>query len=718
MADTPKPTLPAAPAAPALPPAPEGHINVFVDGNLIIVKKGSTVMDACKQAEKEIPHFCFHKRLSIAGNCRMCMVEIEGMPKPVASCHWPAAEGMKVRTNSQVATDARKGTMEFLLINHPLDCPICDQGGECTLQDLSVAYGSDRTHFNEMKRAVDDKNIGSKIKTVMTRCIHCTRCIRFATEIAGVEEMGATGRGESMQVGTYVEQALQSELAGNMIDLCPVGALTSKPFAYQARPWELEAHQGIDVTDATGTHIRIDTRAGKVMRIVPRERDDINEEWMTDAGRYSYDALAHNRLTTPLVRKGKSLENSNWNDAFATLAPLFKKAQRTKVAGLMSDMHGAEDAFAFRAFLKDILHTDNMDCRTDGSVIDGAIHAANIFNTPLKRFEEADAVLLIGCNPRLEAPLVNVRLRRAARKRRVPVAAVAAPMDLTYAYQALENSPKTLEQLLDGKHPFAATLKAAQKPLIIVGAGVYTRPDAQAVLFHAGLLASKYAVKKGWNGFNVLHHTAGRITALDMGVYPTTGGMDTAEIVDAWNSGKLEALIVYGDGHLTAKQLKKGQSNKGCTLVYIGTHRTEIAEMADVVLPSAAWSEKSGLYANVEGRVQLAPAATQPPLSAKEDWKIFRALSAEIADALPFDTLTQLREKIADFCPSYAPENIGHILPAEWQEVGKAKGKLTAEPFTNAVKHYYLRTDYLRQSALMQHMQAETGTAATKKKVA
>jgi len=689
-----KPAAPA-PAAPQpagqpapLPPAPEGFLNVFVDGTLLHVRRGSTVMQACTQAEKEIPHFCFHERLSIAGNCRMCMVEVEGMPKPVASCHWPAAEGMRVRTNSPVAVAARKGTMEFLLINHPLDCPICDQGGECTLQDLSVAYGGDRSHYHEMKRAVDDKEIGSKIKTVMTRCIHCTRCIRFATEIAGVEEMGATGRGESMQVGTYVEQALQSELSGNMIDLCPVGALTSKPYAYTARPWELVRTGSVDILDAVGTPITVDTRAGQVMRTLPRENNDINEEWMTDAARFSYDALGANRLTVPMLKKGGKLAASNWPAAFAALkSALTAKGEH---AGIMGAMQGAEDAYAFKAFLTQTLGSENIDSRKPGNT-SGNIKLA----APLTNLETTDAVLLIGANPRLEAPLLNLRLRRAALKRRVPVALVGQKVDLTYPYEHLGEKPEALET-----SAFAKTLKAAANPTILISQEVLSRPDAAAILALAAKLGP----------VSLLADTCGRVTAQDMAVLPGPGGKATAAILKAWKKGDITTLFVYGEDTVTAEDIAGGKG----TLVYLGTHKTALAEAATIVLPTAAWSEKNALYASGEGRVQQGVVACQPPLSAKEDWKIFRALSEELGKTLPFDNLAQLRAWVAKTNAAYAPENWHkpHPQPAT---APQEKATLSSKAFSNPVTHYYLRLNYLQQSGVMQNCQQEAGTAKVKK---
>ncbi len=683
--------------APApLPAAPEGFFNVFVDGELLHVKKGSTVMQACTQAQKEIPHFCYHERLSIAGNCRMCLVEIEGMPKPIASCHWPIAEGMKIKTDSPLTINARKGTMELLLINHPLDCPICDQGGECTLQDLSVGYGSDRSAFHEFKRAVDDKDIGSKIKTVMTRCIHCTRCIRFATEIAGVEEMGATFRGENMQVGTYVEQAIQSELSGNMIDLCPVGALTSKPYAYTARPWELVRTNSVDILDAVGTPITVDNRHGQVLRTQPQENNAINEEWMTDAARFSYDALNTNRLTAPMIRRGKELQTCSWPEAFSVT----KTALENPTAAILGSMASAEDALSFKMFMDTVLTGSAYDCRPAGSHLDQFY----TFNTPLVEFENVDAVLLVGCNPRLEAPLLNVRLRRAALKRRVQIGAIGADMDLTYPYQNLGNEPELLESFTRSK--FADVLKNAQKPAIIVSASVMTRGDGAAILAQIEKIAKKVGViKENWNGLNVLAATSGRITALDMQAKAGTPKSDTAAILKSFNNGKTQTLIVYGEDTILPEDIE-GQG----TLIYIGTHMTATAEKADVILPAAAWSEKSGLYANAEGRVQLAHAAVQPPLNAKEDWKIFRALSEDMGKTLPFNTLSQLRSLIAAKHPAYKAENWNKVTPRETR-VAAADVEISARPFQPVVTDYYLRLEYLRQSPTMQKCQSEVAAA-------
>lgn len=669
-------------------------------------------MDACKAADKEIPHFCYHERLSVAGNCRMCLVEVEGAPKPVASCHWPAADGMKVKTKGQITEDARKGTMEFLLANHPLDCPICDQGGECDLQDQAVAYGSDVSHFDEMKRAVDDKDIGEKIKTVMTRCIHCTRCVRFATEVAGIEEFGGTGRGENMQIGTYVEKALTSELAGNMIDLCPVGALTSKPYAFTARPWELTSTNSIDMTDPVNASIRIDTRAGEVMRILPRENAAVNEEWLPDIARFSYDALTHNRLTTPLIKNQKTgkFNNASWEEAFAKIKSATKKAKPTKTAGLMGAMHTAEEAYAFSTFMKNVLKTDNLDCRSDASNTDATVHAGYIMNTPLEKLPNADAILLIGCNPRQEAPLVNTRLRQAVQKGAKVATIGSADINLTYTFENLGDSPKLLEELLDGKHKFAKVLQKAERPILMISSDVLSRKDGAQILFMAGVLAQQFDfITPNWNGFNVLQNTPGRVSALDMTAVPTAGGLTTAGILTAAEKGKLDVLMQYGD-------INNFTKNNTATTVYIGTHLTAQAKTADIILPAATYTEKDGLSANCEGRIQEIKAAAQPPLNAKPDWKIFRALSEVLGQKLPFDSLNQLRELVIEHCPAYA--RVGKRTPAPWPkgglDIGKA-GSISTTPLTASTTAHYLSNSFLQQSPTMHKMQTEADNANNQK---
>lgn len=668
---------PVAPKAPEFPPAPEGMVNVVVDGVHLIVPRTFTVMKACEQASKEIPHFCYHERLSIAGNCRMCLVEIEGAPKPVASCHWPVAEGMKVKTDSPLTIAARKGTMELLLINHPLDCPICDQGGECELQDQAVAYGADRSHYGEMKRAVDDKDIGSKIKTVMTRCIHCTRCVRFATEIAGVEEFGATGRGENMQVGTYVEHALQSELAGNMIDLCPVGALTSKPYAYTARPWELKRVGSVDVLDAIGAPIFVDTRAGKVMRVVPQEHPAINEEWLTDAARFSYDALNADRLTTPLI-KGKP---ATWPEAFAALKKAFSKAEG-KIGAILGDMASAETGYSLTHFMAQ-----------HGGMVAGLPNGREAglpytLGAPLTAFETADAVVLVGCNPRREAPLLNVRLRRGALKRNMLVLNLGAAADLTYRHTHVGDKASALADC-------AKLLKGKTNVHVVVGAQALGRSDAASLMAEAAQLGA----------LHVLESSAGFITNQAVGA----AQHDAAKVLKAWQAEKLNLLWLHGEGSVEAAEIK---GPKG-TVVFVGTHTGALAKAADICLPAAAWSEEAGLFMNAEARVQEAKAAVPPLMQAKEAWKIYRAVSEELGNALPWNSQSQLREALAKAVPMFA-ENLRDMAQAQALVVPKSEGKLLAKAFTESVENYYLRTPYLARSTEMQKMQGEFGTAALK----
>ena len=661
---------------------PADTITLSINGMDVTVPQGSTVMDAAKKLSIEVPHFCFHERLSVAGNCRMCLVEVEGAPKPVASCHWPAADGMVVRTNSDTAVKAQKGTMEFLLINHPLDCPICDQGGECDLQDVALGYGSDRTHYCEGKRAVEDKDIGSKIKTVMTRCIHCTRCIRFATEIAGVEEFGATGRGEQMKVGTYVEKALVSELAGNMIDLCPVGALTSKPYAFTARPWELEHTDSIDVFDACGTNIRIDHRDGKVMRVLPRENNAINEEWMTDTARFSWDGLTENRLTHPQMN-GKVV---GWPKAFEEIAKKLKG--KKAVAGVAGNLHSAEDLFSFKALMERLKGKVYADVP---KVAKGAGRGAYTLNMPLEKLEEADAVLLVGCNPRFEAPMVNLRLRKAVAKG-AKVALVGADTDLTYPHLWLGDTPTALENMLETHKGIKAT-----KPLILIGQDVLNRKDGNAIVALCHQLAGLSKLAEGWQPVHVLPRHTSTVPALDMG-YASSADIKPAE-----------ALFIYGEGSVDEEAFKKAKLK-----VYIGTHKTDLAKQCDVVLPAAAFTEKAGCWVNMEGRVQEGGAAVLPPMNAKEDWKIFRALSDVLKCTLPFDTLAQLREGVATVHPAY--QKTGEVIAEEWSLPGKA-GKLLKSAFKALVvaDGFYLSNEILQASPTMHKMQAEFDQAQKNK---
>ncbi len=573
------------------------RIKVTVDGVDVEVEPGTTILQACEEAGAEIPRFCYHERLSVAGNCRMCLVEVERAPKPVASCAAPVAPDMVVFTQTDSVKAAREGVMEFLLINHPLDCPICDQGGECDLQDQALGYGGDASRFDDNKRAVEEKHMGPLVKTIMTRCIHCTRCVRFATEVAGVPEIGAIGRGEDMEITTYLEAALDSEMSGNVIDLCPVGALTSKPYAYTARPWELKKTETIDVMDAVGSNIRVDTRGREAMRILPRNHDDVNEEWLSDKSRFVWDGLNTQRLDTPYVRRDGKLAASTWNDAFAVIAEkVVGKAD--KLAAIVGDLVCAEGQFALKS-LMDNLGSPHLDCRQDGAKLSGP-RANYLFNTTIAGIEDADALLIIGANPRVEAPVLNSRIRKRFMMGQFPIAMIGAPADLTYEVSHIGAGTDTLADLLAGQHGFANVLKNAQRPMILVGQAALTRDDGDAVLAAAIQLAENSgAISSTWNGFNVLHLAAARVAGLDLGLLPGEGGKDTAGILQAANSGEVETVILYGADEIA------GAALGDAFVIYIGSHGDRGAHRADVILPSAAYTEKQAIYVNTEGRPQM-----------------------------------------------------------------------------------------------------------------
>jgi len=633
-----------------------------VDGTAVEVPAGATVLQACEAAGVEIPRFCYHERLSIAGNCRMCLVEIEKAPKPVASCAMPATDGQVVLTTTPKVRKAREGVMEFLLINHPLDCPICDQGGECDLQDQSLNYGKGHSRYHEEKRAVTEKYMGPLIKTVMTRCIHCTRCVRFAEEVAGVEEIGAIGRGENMQITSYLEAAIQSEVSGNIIDLCPVGALTSKPYAFEARPWELKKTESIDVMDAVGTNITIGSRGAAVLRVTPRLNDDVNEEWASDKTRFAADGLSRGRLDKPYLRKDGKLVAATWGEAFAAIRAAL--ALPGSPAAIVGDLNEIEGIVA----LKDLLHalgSQAHECRQDGARIDPA--ASYRFNTTLAGIERADVVLLVGTNPRWEAPLVNTRLRKAVRRGGAKVFNIGPAIDLTYPVTQLGDDLALLGAL---PHDVADALAGATRPAVIVGMGA---------AMHAGMFAAAAALpvqRDGWNGFNVLHTAAARVGALDVG-FTVDGGV--AAILD----GTPNVLFLHGADEIDVP------SRAGCT-VYIGHHGDRGVRHADIILPAAAYSEKPGIYVNMEGRVQIAQRATFPPGEAREDWTIFRALSEVLGVTLPYNDLKALRGRIVQEWPHLGIEgltNVPYVAPAGGGEPARGAVELPIGNFylTNAV---------------------------------
>jgi NADH-quinone oxidoreductase subunit G len=650
-----------------------------VDGTEIEVPAGATVLQACELAGKEIPRFCYHERLSIAGNCRMCLVEVApGPPKPQASCALPAAEGQIIKTNSPMVKKAREGVMEFLLINHPLDCPICDQGGECDLQDQSVAYGRGSSRYPENKRAVTEKYMGPIVKTVMTRCIQCTRCIRFAEEVAGIEEIGAVGRGENMQITSYLERAVTSELSGNVVDLCPVGALTSKPYAFEARPWELKKTPSIDVMDAVGTNIRIDARGRAVLRALPRINEDVNEEWASDKTRHAVDGLLHRRLDKPFVRdaKGKLVEAS-WAEAFAAI-----KAQWSGEAAVIAgDQVDCETMFAAR----ELSGAKMLEGRQTGLAYDTSSLSAVNFNTGIANIENADVILLVGSDLRREAPLVNTRIQKAVRKRGAKVFAVGPVTDLTYKVEWLGDD---VSAVVKPPKALADALKSAERPAIILGGGAlrYEGVHGAALAF-----AKKHKlVRDGWNGFNVLHFAAARMGGLMLG-YAYDGG------IKALAKKKPKLAFFLGSDEVDYGLF--GSTFK----VYVGHHGDNGAHHADVILPGAAYTEKSGTYVNLEGRVQRGERAVFPPGDAREDWSIFRALSEVVGAKLPFDSLDQLRAEMAKSLPALGIEGLADYGWVEPKLPAAASGQIADYP----IKDFYLTNAICRASPTMQRCSDE-----------
>ncbi len=659
-----------------------------IDGIEVEVENGLTVLQACEQVGIEIPRFCYHERLTIAGNCRMCLVEMERAPKPVASCAMPVGEGMVITTNSPAVKKMRQGVMELLLINHPLDCPICDQGGECDLQDQTVGYGFDRSRFTEEKRSVKDKTFGPLIRAMMTRCIHCTRCIRFSSEVAGVPEMGATGRGEHMEVGTYVEKALTSELSGNMIDLCPVGALTSNPYAFNARPWELKKTESIDVMDAVGSNIRIDAKGPEVMRIMPRLNEDVNEEWISDKSRFACDGLKRQRLDTPYVRRDGKLEPATWDEAFSAIADKVKGMDGSKFAAIAGDLACAESMTA----LKDLtmaVGSKNIDCRQDGAKLDASCRGGYVFNTTIAGIEEADACLIIGTNTRKEAPIVNARLRKRYLMGGFSAGMVGENVDLTFSCENLGAGTDTLSEIAEDKHSFAKVLEKARNPMLILGQGALTRSDGAAVLALARQIAEDNGmISDDWNGFNVLHTAAARVGGLDLGL--TTG--DVGSILDGCGSGSVEVVYLLGADEIDTNKLGKA------FVIYQGHHGDAGAHRADVVLPGAAYTEKNATYVNTEGRVQRTRLAVFPIGEAKEDWTILRALSEALDIKLPYDTLSEVRQRMIEINPVFGSDD--QATGGDWGAFG-AKGSLNGESFISPISNFYMTDPISRASETM-----------------
>ncbi|CAL8344766.1 unnamed protein product [Boreogadus saida] len=622
-------------------------VEVFVDGSPVLVEPGTTVMQACEKLGVQIPHFCYHERLSVAGNCRMCLVEIERVPKPVAACAMPVMKGWNILTNSDKTRRAREGVMEFLLANHPLDCPICDQAGECDLQDQSMQFGSDRGRFTEGKRAVEDKNIGPLIKTIMTRCIQCTRCVRFASEVAGVEDLGTTGRGNDLQIGTYVERMFMTELSGNVIDLCPVGALTSKPYAFTARPWETRATESIDVLDAVGSNIVVSTREGEVMRVLPRLHDDINEEWISDKTRFAYDGLKRQRLTQPMVRRSASgqLVATSWEDVLTRVAGALQAADGREIAAVVGGLVDAEALVA----LKDMLNRLNSDtlCTEEAFPMAGAgsdLRSNYLLNTGIAGIEEADLLLLVGTNPRYEAALVNARIRKSWLHNELQVALVGRKVDLTYTYEHLGDSAKILLEIAAGTHPFSEALAEAKRPMVIVGSSVFQREDAAAVMGAVASISQNARnngeVDGSWKVLNVLHRVASQVAALDLGYKP---GVEAIRK----NPPKVLFLLGADAGCITRQDLAEDS-----LIIYQGHHGDAGAPTADIILPGAAYTEKCSTYVNTEGRAQQTRVAVTAPGAAREDWTVIRAVSELAGVTLPYDTLDGVRDRLEECAPN------------------------------------------------------------------
>ncbi len=670
-----------------------------VDGVEVEVPRGATVLQACEAAGKEIPRFCYHERLSIAGNCRMCLVEIKpGPPKPAASCAMPAGDNMEVFTDSEMVRHARKGVMEMLLINHPLDCPICDQGGECDLQDQAMGYGVSSSRFEENKRAVTDKYMGPLVKTIMTRCIHCTRCVRFIDEVAGVPAIGALGRGGSTEI-TTLEAGIASELSGNVIDLCPVGALTSKPYAFVARPWELTKTESIDVMDALGSNIRVDARGPEVLRVLPRLNEEVNEEWISDKTRFAIDGLKRQRLDTPYVRgaDGK-LKPSNWDAALRVVADRIKATDPAKLAVIAGDQVDCETMYAAKALFGG-LGVTSLDCRQDGmKIAPGAPRGAYILNAGIAGIDEADRLLLIGSNPRVEAAVFNARIRRRSLAGGFKVAAIGEVGDLTYPVERLGDGPEGFEKAAD-------FLAGAERPLVIVGAAALARPDGAAVRAKARALAT---VTDEWNGFGVLHTAASRVGGLDLGFVPGEGGRDVAGILDGAESGEIETVYLLAADELDASRLKNA------FVIYQGALGDAGAHAADVILPGAAYTEQDGTYVNTEGRPQRGFRAVFPPGDAKEDWAILRALSAHVDATLPFNDLRALRDAMYQATPVLA--DIDEQAAGAWGDFG-VEGALDAAPFRSAVANFYMTDPISRASPTMAKCTAEFGPDARSEQV-
>ncbi len=680
---------------------------ITINGKEIEFEKGMTVLQACELADVEIPRFCYHEKLSIAGNCRMCLVEMEKSAKPIASCAMPAVEGMNIKTNTPSVEKARKGVMEFLLANHPLDCPVCDQGGECDLQDQSMYYGVDKSRFIENKRLVKEKYMGPLIKTQMTRCIHCTRCVRFATEIAGVPEIGAIGRGENMEITTYLEKAMQSELSANVIDLCPVGALTSKPYAFEARPWELKKTESIDVMDAVGSNIRVDTYNWEVKRILPRLNNNINEEWISDKTRYSCDGLLKQRLDTPYIKKNNKLQKCSWDEAIEVIVKKIQSISSDEIGGHIGDMVNMENSLAFKKLFKN-LNSNNLEFREKKFYLNSKNKINYIFNSSINGIEESDLILLVGTNPRYEATMVNARIRKAFKKG-TPIYSIGNPGDLTYDYEIVGNKTDDLKKILNNESKFSESLLSAQKPIIIIGESALEGSSGEYIFKELkNFLKNKNLINKDWNALNFLPQNASTIGLIDLKILSEENEKKYS-FFNKLKNNQFKLLYLLGSDNLDIKKNSE-------FIIYQGSHGDRGAEIADIILPSAAYTEQNGLYTNLEGRVQECKKASYPIGEAMEDWKIFNLIIKKLDENNETLNFTMLRKEVLNLIPNFTKINELPSFNKEEIDNDTFKSNFVSEEIAIKELDYYYSNSISRASKTMSECrqinqnQRKTGT--------
>ncbi len=646
------------------------------------VEEGLTVLQACEKAGVEIPRFCYHEKLSIAGNCRMCLVEMEKSPKPIASCAMPAAEGMNIKTNTALVEKARKGVMEFLLANHPLDCPVCDQGGECDLQDQSMYYGVDKSRFKENKRAVPEKNMGPLIKTQMTRCIHCTRCVRFATEVAGVPELGAIGRGEDMQITTYLEQSMQSELSANVVDLCPVGALTSKPYVFEARPWELKKTETIDVMDAIGSNIRVDTYDWEVKRVLPIINEDINEEWISDKTRYACDGLLNQRLDTPFIKYNGKFEKASWDEVYKIIKSKFENTSKEKVCGFVGDLTNMETSYIFKEFFDRTIDTKNYESRSDNRFINTSKRENYLFNSSINGIEEADLIFIAGSNPRYEATILNARIRKAYLNNNTKIISLNDVGDLTYPYQSLDGQTQTLKTIFEGNHDISTEIINSKKPIIIIGESIL-RLKSSEFLFNKTkeFLSKNNKISDEWNSLNILSTDAATVGNIDLGLINNENNL-----ISSLKEHKFDIVYLLGQDNLEFDKQDE-------FIIYQGSHGDKGAESADIILPGAAYTEQDGYFTNLEGKIQKAYKASYPPGEAKEDWQIINELAEFMNNRKLFNDKDELESSMFNYLNLQKEKQVN--------EINNFTNEFQNETLIIKVKDYYFSNVIARSSKTM-----------------